>query len=446
MQNKHPSTKNIFGEQNKVINNQQYELDRMKDEMENLRKILYTQSIEFTKLKTEQMRNEEELKKNIKVIEDIISTSTKTDGFLMSRILYDKQYNNEKIEKLNLTKQNLEKLKEIYIVNILKTKNKEITKQISTKEKQIDILKNSTKVSTLTKLENNLIINNAELNDLKQKFTILRIKYLNSEERFKEINEEHTKLKNDYIELKNNYQQAKSENLSIIKKNLSYQERDKKQKEKLSIASKSNTSFNNNNSNINSNNNSDNNSKIESIVVDEKEIEKLNNQIEELKKLNDLYQSQLNAKEKDYQGKNTSYNKLKDKFLNLQKVYKKVIEEKNENRKKKMELEKSKNEMSNKEKENKELEMEIEKLNKDIGDEQIKQFTFESEIDKQKLMNLEFKEKINNEQQILLENETKTDEMKDKIESLKNEIEKLKNDESPKDNFFSNGLGMNLLE
>ncbi len=445
MQNKHPSTKNIFGEQNKVINNQQYELDRMKDEMENLRKILYTQSIEFTKLKTEQMRNEEELKKNIKVIEDIISTSTKTDGFLMSRILYDKQYNNEKIEKLNLTKQNLEKLKEIYIVNILKTKNKEITKQISTKEKQIDILKNTTKVSTLTKLENNLIINNAELNDLKQKFTILRIKYLNSEERFKEINEEHTKLKNDYIELKNNYQQAKSENLSIIKKNLSYQERDKKQKEKLSIASKSNTSFNNNNSNVNSNNNSDNNSKIESIV-DEKEIEKLNNQIEELKKLNDLYQSQLNAKEKDYQGKNTSYNKLKDKFLNLQKVYKKVIEEKNENRKKKMELEKSKNEMSNKEKENKELEMEIEKLNKDIGDEQIKQFTFESEIDKQKLINLEYQEKINNEQQLTIENETKIDKLEDKIQSLKKEIEKMKRKEEPKESFFSTGLGMNLLE
>ncbi len=445
MQNKHPSTKNIFGEQNKVINNQQYELDRMKDEMENLRKILYTQSIEFTKLKTEQMRNEEELKKNIKVIEDIISTSTKTDGFLMSRILYDKQYNNEKIEKLNLTKQNLEKLKEIYIVNILKTKNKEITKQISTKEQQIDILKNTSKVASISRLENNLIINNNELNDLKQKFTILRIKYLNSEERFKEINEEHTKLKNDYIELKSNYQQAKSENLSIIKKNLSYQERDKKQKEKLSIASKSNTSFNNNNSNVNSNNNSDNNSKIESIV-DEKEIEKLNNQIEELKKLNDLYQSQLNAKEKDYQGKNTSYNKLKDKFLNLQKVYKKVIEEKNENRKKKMELEKSKNEMSNKEKENKELEMEIEKLNKDIGDEQIKQFTFESEIDKQKLINLEYQEKINNEQQLTIENETKIDEMKDKIESLKKEIEKMKRKEEPKESFFSTGLGMNLLE
>ena len=52
--------------------------------------------------------------------------------------------------------------------------------------------------------------------------------------------------------------------------------------------------------------------------------------------------------------------------------------------------------MTNKEKENKELEKEIEKLNKDIGDEQIKQFTFESEIDKQKLINLEYQEKINN--------------------------------------------------
>ena len=70
MQNRHPSAKNIFDSKN----NGQYELDRMKDEMENLRKILYTQSIEFTKLKTEQMRNEEELKKNIKNIEDINST------------------------------------------------------------------------------------------------------------------------------------------------------------------------------------------------------------------------------------------------------------------------------------------------------------------------------------------------------------------------------------
>jgi len=440
MQNKHPSAKNIFESKN----NGQNELNRMKDEIENLRKILYKQSIEYTKLKTEQIRNEEELKKNMKILEEIIASSNKSDAFLISRILYDKQYNNEKIEKLNLTKHNLEKLKEIYIVNILKTKNKEITKQISTKEQQIDILKNTSKVTSISKLENTLIINNNELNDLKQKFTILRIKYLNSEERFKEINEEHINLKNKYNELKNNYQQAKIDNLTIIKKHFSYKEKDKKQKEKLSRVSKSNVSMNS--SYMNGNNNQSLNQTKNDITIDEKELEKLNNQIEELKKLNEIYQSQLNEKEKEYQGKNNQYNKLKDKFLNLQKAYKKEIEEKNANRNKKEELEKTKTDMSNKEKENKELEKEIEKLNKDIGDEQIKQFTFESEIDKQKLMNLEFKEKINNEQQILLENETKTDEMKDKIESLKNEIEKLKNDESPKDNFFSNGLGMNLLE
>ena len=440
MQNRHPSAKNIFDSKN----NGQYELDRMKDEMENLRKILYKQSIEYTKLKTEQMRNEDELKKNMKVLEDIIATSSKSDAFLISRILYDKQYNNEMIEKLNLTKHNLEKLKEIYIVNILKTKNKEITKQISTKEQQIDILKNTSKVASISRLENNLIINNNELNDLKQKFTILRIKYLNSEERFKEINEEHTNLKNKLNELKTNYQQAKIDNLTIIKKNISYKEKDKKQKEKLNRVSKSNISMNN--SYINGNNNQSLNQTKNEITIDEKELEKLNNQIEELKKLNEIYQSQLNEKEKEYQGKNNQYNKLKDKFLNLQKAYKKEIEEKNANRNKKEELEKTKTDMSNKEKENKELEKEIEKLNKDIGDEQIKQFTFESEIDKQKLINLEYQEKINNEQQLTIENETKIDEMKDKIESLKKEIEKMKKKEEPKERFFSTGLGMNLID
>ena len=440
MQNKHPSAKNIF----ETINNGQYELNRMKDEMENLRKILYKQSIEYTKLKTEQMRNEDELKKNMKILEDIIATSNKTDAFLISRILFDKQFNNETIEKLNLSKHNLEKLKEIYIVNILKTKNKEITKQISTKEQQIDILKNTSKVTSISKLENTLIINNNELNDLKQKFTILRIKYLNSEERFKEINEEHINLKNKYNELKNNYQQTKIDNLTIIKKHFSYKEKDKKQKEKLSRVSKSNVSMNS--SYMNGNNNQSLNQTKNDITIDEKELEKLNNQIEELKKLNEIYQSQLNEKEKEYQGKNNQYNKLKDKFLNLQKTYKKVIEEKNANRNKKAELEKTKNDMNNKEKENKELEKEIEKLNKDIGDEQIKQFTFESEIDKQKLINLEYQEKINNEQQLTIENETKIDEMKDKIESLKKEIEKMKRKEEPKEGFFSTGLGMNLLE
>ena len=440
MQNKHPSAKNIFESKN----NGQNELNRMKDEIENLRKILYKQSIEYTKLKTEQMRNEDELKKNMKILEEIIASSNKSDAFLISRILYDKQYNNEKIEKLNLTKHNLEKLKEIYIVNILKTKNKEITKQISTKEQQIDILKNTSKVTSISKLENTLIINNNELNDLKQKFTILRIKYLNSEERFKEINEEHINLKNKYNELKNNYQQAKIDNLTIIKKHFSYKEKDKKQKEKLSRVSKSNVSMNS--SYMNGNNNQSLNQTKNDITIDEKELEKLNNQIEELKKLNEIYQSQLNEKEKEYQGKNNQYNKLKDKFLNLQKTYKKVIEEKNANRNKKAELEKTKNDMSNKEKENKELEKEIEKLNKDIGDEQIKQFTFESEIDKQKLINLEYQEKINNEQQLTIENETKIDEMKDKIESLKKEIEKMKRKEEPKEGFFSTGLGMNLLE
>ncbi len=441
MQNKHPSAKNIF----ETINNGQYELNRMKDEAENLKKILYKQSIEYTKLKTEQMRNEDELKKNMKILEDIIATSNKTDAFLISRILFDKQFNNETIEKLNLSKHNLEKLKEIYIVNILKTKNKEITKQISTKEQQIDILKNTSKVASISRLENNLIINNNELNDLKQKFTILRIKYLNSEERFKEINEEHTNLKNQFNEIKNNYQQAKIDNLTMIRKHISYKEKDKKQKEKLSRVTKSNASMNSSNMNANNNNQSLNQTKNE-IIIDEKELEKLNNQIEELKKLNEIYISQLNEKEKEYQGKNNQYNKLKDKFLNLQKAYKKVIEEKNANRNKKLELEKTKNNMTNKEKENKELEKEIEKLNKDIGDEQIKQFTFESEIDKQKLINLEYQEKINNEQQLTIENETKIDKLEDKIQSLKKEIEKMKRKEEPKESFFSTGLGMNLLE
>jgi myosin heavy subunit len=381
----------------------------------------------------------------MKILEDIIATSNKTDAFLISRILFDKQFNNETIEKLNLSKHNLEKLKEIYIVNILKTKNKEITKQISTKEQQIDILKNTSKVTSISKLENTLIINNNELNDLKQKFTILRIKYLNSEERFKEINEEHTNLKNQFNEIKNNYQQAKIDNLTMIRKHISYKEKDKKQKEKLSRVTKSNASMNSSNMNANNNNQSLNQTKNE-IIIDEKELEKLNNQIEELKKLNEIYISQLNEKEKEYQGKNNQYNKLKDKFLNLQKAYKKVIEEKNANRNKKLELEKTKNNMTNKEKENKELEKEIEKLNKDIGDEQIKQFTFESEIDKQKLINLEYQEKINNEQQLTIENETKIDKLEDKIQSLKKEIEKMKRKEEPKESFFSTGLGMNLLE
>ena len=192
--------KNI--ELNNMINNQYNEINKMKEKIANLRISLFKIKNESTKLKTEQMRNEEDFKKNNKIIEEILLTTNKSDSFLINKIIYDKNFNDENIKTINLNKNNLQKLKELYIINVIKTKNKEITKQILEKENQLDVIKNSTKKTKLNKLENNIMKDNAELNELKEKFTILRYKYLNGEERLKKISEENINLKKTYQDLK----------------------------------------------------------------------------------------------------------------------------------------------------------------------------------------------------------------------------------------------------
>ena len=75
-------------EQNKIMNNKFNEIIKMKEKIENLRISLFKIQNECTKLKTEQTRNEDDFKKNNKIIEEILMTTNKSDSYLINKIKF----------------------------------------------------------------------------------------------------------------------------------------------------------------------------------------------------------------------------------------------------------------------------------------------------------------------------------------------------------------------
>lgn len=145
-----PDKKEIFG----------YENEKLQDIILKLKKEINTKSKEINSLKVELNLLSIEDKKKLKIIEDILSSSGKTfDEVVM---ILDGQ---SKVEKIDLSANSVIKLREIYVINFLKSQVGQLKALVGERDEEIQRLKANTKVIKYTQLENELKAVQSECED-----------------------------------------------------------------------------------------------------------------------------------------------------------------------------------------------------------------------------------------------------------------------------------------
>lgn len=430
--------------------NSNQNIESIREDIRVLCQTLHSNNEEYSTLKTEQVKIEEEIKRNKLCINEILRTSPTLTKLLINSIILGEEISNESI--LELSDKNINLLVDRYIISIQKSKNKEIIHKISVKDKEIKLLKKLTKTNSMTKLANSIVMNNGELTELNHQYEQLQQDYNDLSQQYQKIIQDKNDLLKKVRKIIKENDKMKQENLELQKKNIEYENLYNKQSmNKENKMQSTKIGKNNSTKELHYTEKVNNESNIKSSKRKE-DIENLNKQINELSQLNTKYDSQINKLEKDYNSKVTKYNNLKNTFFKYQNEYKKETD-----RQKFKEEVKTRNNTKVKDrydsikKENHNLDKEIEVLRQKIADEQIKQIQLENKIGSLKEIYLDYQEKINNQQEITLNLENQIDEQKETIDKIELEIEKtnqiIKDIERSKENettkqstFFATGL------
>jgi len=179
--------------------------EKLRETILNLKKELNNKGKEISSLKIELNALNIEEKKKIKIIENILSSSGKSLEEIIN-VLDD----NKHIDKIDLSANSVIKLREIYVINFLKSQVGQLKSIIKEKEEEIKILKENSKVAKITHMD-------IEMQDMKNENTQVK------------GNLEKLIISNESI--KNNYQNLKIEHENLYKKYL----KKSRDLEKLSI-------------------------------------------------------------------------------------------------------------------------------------------------------------------------------------------------------------------
>lgn len=174
-----PDKKEIFG----------YENEKLQDHILKLKKEVNTKSKEVNSLKVELNLLSIEDKKKLKVIEDILSGSGKSfDEVVM---ILDGQ---SKVEKIDLSANSVIKLREIYVINFLKSQVGQLKALINERDEEIQKLKANTKVIKYTQLESEFKIIQAECEEHKKQNQQLNFQNDELSKSLKDLQYEHQML------------------------------------------------------------------------------------------------------------------------------------------------------------------------------------------------------------------------------------------------------------
>lgn len=179
-----PDKKEIFG----------YENEKLQDHILKLKKEVNIKSKEVNSLKVELNLLSIEDKKKLKVIEDILSGSGKSfDEVVM---ILDGQ---SKVEKIDLSANSVIKLREIYVINFLKSQVGQLKALINERDEEIQKLKANVKVIKYTQLENELKIVQAECEELNKQNQQFNLKNEELGKGLKDLQYEHQMLYKKFL-------------------------------------------------------------------------------------------------------------------------------------------------------------------------------------------------------------------------------------------------------
>lgn len=147
-----------------------YDNEKLTETIINLKKEINLKNKELNSMKVELNLLNIEDKKKLKVIENILSSSGKSLEEIVAILDEGKQ-----IDRIDLTANSVIKLREIYVINFLKSQVGQLKVIIKDKDDEIRMLRENSKVSKITQLdnENQTVINeNAQIKQNLEKLTI----------------------------------------------------------------------------------------------------------------------------------------------------------------------------------------------------------------------------------------------------------------------------------
>ena len=180
-------------------------------------------------MRVDNNRYEEESKKNLKLIEEILSHSGKTSFEIMNiiedrtlnpisnSVLNSNNYNNN--NTITVSPQNYVRLREVYIINSLKNQIINLKKIINEKDDNISNLKNNEKIVNFVKIENELRSQNEELVFYMESYEKLKANFDETTAKCKEAQSERDLCKKQLYRYKSQYEEKRANLKNIMEVN-----------------------------------------------------------------------------------------------------------------------------------------------------------------------------------------------------------------------------------
>ncbi len=165
------------------------EVEKLQEEILKLKKENNRKDREITSLKSELNNISNEDKKKLKIIEDILSSSGKSYEEIVS-ILEGKS----KADKMDLSATSIIRLREVYVINFLKSQISQLKTLLQERENEISDLKNNVKVTKMSQMENECKLLQHENDKTKEELKQLIKQNEVIERGYKELQYEHQML------------------------------------------------------------------------------------------------------------------------------------------------------------------------------------------------------------------------------------------------------------
>lgn len=186
-----------------------YDNERLRETILHLKKEINGKTKEVNTLKVELNLLNIEEKKKIKVIENILSSSGKSLEEIINII-----DENKHIDKIDLSANSVIKLREIYVINFLKTQVGQLKSIIKDRDDEIRSLKDNSKVLKMSQLENEIQSLIAENTQLKNNMEKMQANSEGLKSNLKYLKEEHEALYKKYLKKTREFEKMSS---NIIK-------------------------------------------------------------------------------------------------------------------------------------------------------------------------------------------------------------------------------------
>ena len=170
------------------------EIEKLQEEILKLKKENNRKDREIISLKSELNNLSNEDKKKLKIIEDILSSSGKSYEEIVS-ILEGKS----KADKMDLSATSIIRLREVYVINFLKSQIGQLKGLLLERENEINDLKNNVKVTKMSQMENDCKFIQLEYDKTKEEIKNLIKQNEIIDKGYKELQYEHQMLYKRYL-------------------------------------------------------------------------------------------------------------------------------------------------------------------------------------------------------------------------------------------------------